>query len=480
MKRLAPLALLAACSTALAQKTPATSPANLLDRVKPSLVVVQYTYEGELGRRDLVAMGVVVRGDGLTIVPSEFTPRQLPDEQIKDFKLIIPGDDEQEIDATLLGRDERYNLTFVLPKKKPTTPMMPVKFSDTAVVPGDTIRSVGLLPKQAGYGPYEYSAHVAALLRGPVPQVLVDGGGMTVTGSVVFNDAGVAVGLVGPQNDRVLVVGDRVLPLGDRGLMLDDPRNPNATIENPTRAFVPASDFLPALQNPPTANRAIAYPFIGITQLTGLSKDVADFYGLKGKVAVQVGDVIPDFAAAKAGLKKGDVIVSLDGKPLERGDLPEEAPLIFNRKISRMSVGQTVTLGVIDGPTTQPSDAKPKDVGVTLGERPAPASRAKRFYAEDLGFTARDTAFEDTYSRKLPADSHGVIVAFVRPQSAAASAALESSDFVRQINQTPVADVAQFKQQYEAFRKSTPKEAVVLEVLRNGNTQIIRIEPPRE
>ncbi|HEX8324515.1 MAG TPA: PDZ domain-containing protein [Tepidisphaeraceae bacterium] len=478
MNRFAPLAsiaLLAACSVALAQTKPATPAGALLEKVRPSLVVVQFTYEGELGRRELSAMGVVVRDDGLTIVPSELTPRQLPDEQIKEFKLIIPGDDETEIEAVMLGRDERYNLTFIVPKTKPATPMTPITFVGDPLSPGQTVRSVGLLPKTSGYTPYVYESRVAAVLRGPVPQVLVDGSGMTVTGSAVFDDSGRAIGLVNAQNDRLLVLGDRTLPLNDRSLILNDPRNPNATVENPTRVFVPASDFLPALESPPTLEQPLKFPFIGVVQLTGLTKDVAEFYGLQGKVAIQVGDVIPSFSAARAGLKKGDVIVSLEGRPLERGDLPEESPMIFTRHLSRLSVGQNVTLGVITKAGTEP-----KPVEVTLDERPAPASRAKRFYAEDLGFTARDVAFEDTFSRKLAADVKGVIVAFVRPQSGAQSANLDNGDFVRQINQTPVTGIDQFKEQYEAFRKEKPKEAVVLEVLRSGNTQIIRIEPPRE
>lgn len=483
MKRPATLAafvVFAAASLAVAQTQPASLPsaapaADLLAQVRPSLVVVQFTYEGELGRRELAAMGVVVREDGLIIVPSELTPRQLPDEQMKEFKLIVPGDDETEIEAVLLGRDDRYNLTFIAPKTKPAKPMTPITFHGDTLTPGQTVRSVGLLPKTAGYGPYVYQSRVAAVLRGPVPQVLVDGSGMTVTGSPVFDDSGRAIGLINAQNDRVLVLGDRLLPLNDRSLILNDPRNPNATIENPTRVFVPASDFLPALAAPPTADTPIQFPFVGVVQMTGLTKDVAEFYGLAGKVAIQIGDVVPNFSAARAGLTKGDVIVSVDGRPLEKGDLPEEAPLIFTRQLSRMKVGQAVQLGVISK-----AGAEPRTVEVTLDERPAPGSRSKRFYAEDLGFTARDVAFEDTYGRKLPADAKGVVVAFVRPQSGAQSANLDNGDFVRQLNQTPVTDVDQFKQQYEAFRKDKPKEAVVLEVLRGGNTQIIRIEPPRE
>ncbi|MGN6505682.1 MAG: PDZ domain-containing protein [Tepidisphaeraceae bacterium] len=474
MKLRAAIPLLTICSIAAAQTTqPTSAPASMLEKVKPSLVVVQYTYDGELGRRDLVAMGVVVREDGLTMVPMDFTPRQLPDEQMKDFKLIIPGDDETEYDAQFLGRDEPYNVSFILPKKPHS--FAPVKFVAEPAKVGDQVYSVGLLPKSAGYQPYQYQSHVSAILRGPIPQVLVDGSGLTVTGSVVLNADGAAIGTVPPQNDRVLVVGKDVLPLNDRGLMLDDPHNPNATVENVARVFVPSSDFLAALQSPPKPGEAMKFPFIGVVQLTGLTKDVAEYYGLKGKVAIQVGDVIPGFSADKAGLKKGDIITSLNGKPLERGDLPDEAPMIFTRKLSEMKVGDQVTFGVV-----REQDQPPKQIKVTLDERPASPNKSKRFYAEDLGFTARDVAFEDTYQRKLPQGTKGVVIAFVRPQSSAQAAQIDTNDFVTQINQTPVTNVDEFKADYQKVRKDKPNEAVVLEVLRGGNTQIIRIEPPRE
>lgn len=465
--------LFAASSMALAQTQPSTDAAALLAKTKPSLVVAQFTYDGEMGRREFSAMGVVVREDGLTIVPADFMPRQFADSQVTDFKLLIPGDEEKEIECDWLGRDERYNVLFYLPKQKQT--MTPIKFEGVTLQVGQAVRSVGLLPKSAGYQQYTYGSGVAAVLRGPVPQVLVDGRGMTVAGSVVFNDAGQAVGLVNAQNDRRLVIGREVIPMNDRPLTLDDPQNPNATIETPTRTFIPASDFIAGIQHAPTKDNPPRFPFIGVTQLTGLSKDLAEYYNLKGKVAIQVGDVIPTFSAARAGLKKGDVIVSVDGQPLERGDTPDESPLILTRHLARMEIGQKVQLGIVTGP-----DTPPKSVEVTLDERPAPASKSKRFYAEDLGFSSRNAAFEDTYSRKLPADTKGVVIAFVRPQSAAQTATLQNGDFVRQINQTPVTDVDQFKQQYDAFRKEKSKEAVVLEVLRGGNTQIIRIEPPRE
>jgi S1-C subfamily serine protease len=431
----------------------------IMEAARPSLMVVQFTYEAEMGRRDFSGMGVVVREDGLTMFSIDLSPRILPDEQMKDFKLIVPGDEEIEMDAIFMGRDERYGVSFIKPKDEKK--LKAIQFVDRPSSIGETVHSVGLLPKPAGYQPYFTTARVSSKMRGPIPQVLVDGAGLSVIGAPVFNDKGEAIGFINSQPDRSVI--------------LNDERQPYGSIENPARLYVPASDFLPAIQNPPQPDKPIKLPFLGVTQLEGLSKDIAEFYGLKGQVAIGVGDVIPGFSAEKAGLKKGQIIVSLNGKPLERGDMPEEAPMILTRQLGRMEVGQKVKLGVITEPN-KPATT----IEMTLDERPASAGKAKRFYAEDLGFTTRDGVFDDTYARKLPPDSKGIVVTFVRPQSTARAAELAPNDFVTQLNQTPVTSVEQFKEAYQAFRKEKPKEAVVLEVLRGGKTQIIRIEPPRD
>src|SRR5262245_19178442 len=78
----------------------------LYERVSPSLVVVQYTFDSELGRQELSTGGIVISADGLVIISSAVTPNAMPDEQMKDFKIIIPGDDETEIEAEFQGRDD--------------------------------------------------------------------------------------------------------------------------------------------------------------------------------------------------------------------------------------------------------------------------------------------------------------------------------------------------------------------------------------
>jgi serine protease Do len=454
---LAAMILLLLCGRAHALLPPQEAQ-KLYDRVKPSLVGVQYTYKSELGRREFVGAGIIVSGEGLVITSIGLVPEQIPDEQMTEFKIIVPGDAENEIDADFQGRDERSSIAFI--KTHDPQKWTPLKFQEEPVKIGDTVISVGLLPKSAGYTAYLTQAPVSALLRGPVPQVLVGAQGLCVLGSPVFNEAGLAIGMVNHQ--------------ADQSVLLNDAGNPLATVISPPRVFVPARDFLQSLADPPTPQSPLKLPWMGVAQLTGLKKAVADYENLKGQAAVQVGDVIPGLAADKAGLKAGNVIVKMDGQPLERGDEPDEAAAILMRKIHRLKVGAKVTFSVLDQ-----RDKPLRDVTVMLAERPKPPNEAARFYAEDLGFTAREVVFEDTYERKLPADSPGVVVALVKPSSSAQTAGLHYGDLVTRLNQTAITDLKQFKQQYEEFRKASPREGVVLEVMRGVNTQVIRIEPPQ-
>ena len=432
----------------------------------PSLVAVQYTYEGELGRRELVGAGVVVSDDGLVMTSISMTPLSLPDEQMKSFKILIPGDDQTEIDAEFVGRDERSNVSFVRIKSKDSEKdnvhdkLKPIKFEDVSVDIGDELVSIGLLGKTAAYQSYFTTALVSANLRGEIKHILATDG-LGAVGSPVFNTKGQAIGWVHMQ-------------LGQQSFLNDnDPQSVIQSLYIAPRTFVPTKEFSRSLSDPPTPGKPIKLPWMGVAQMGGLKKEVAEFFGLKNKAAVQVGDVIAGTPAEKAGLKAGNIIVALNGKDLERGDVPDEAAAILSRQIRWLKPGDTVALSVITEPNKPPTEIK-----MNLSERPKQENTAKRFYAEDLGFTAREIVFDDAYRRKLPADTKGVVIALVKPASAAQSGKLQQGDLVTRLNQTAITDVDQFKQAYQEFRKN-PKEAVVLEAIRQGQDEIIRIEPPR-
>lgn len=432
-------------------------------KITPSLVAIQYTYDGELGRREFVGAGLVVSNDGLVMTSINFTPQMLPDEQMKDFKLLIPGDDEKEVPAVFAGRDERSNTAFIKATDPSKHQWKPVKFEDLPVNVGDEVVSVGLLGKSAAYQSYFAQALVSANLRGEIRHVMVTPSGLAGVGSPVFNAEGKAIGWVPMQQGQVLTLND------------PNPQNQLQAVYAPPRMFIPTKEFSVSLKDPPVAGQPLKLPWIGVAKMTGLKKDVAEFFGMTGQAAVQVGDVIPKTPADDAGLKPGAIIVKLDGQPLERGDEPDEAAMILMKKIKQMKVGSQITFSVITEPNKPPADIK-----LTLAQRPPQENQAKRYYAEDLGFTARQIVFDDTYMRKLPADQKGVVIALVKPAGAAQAGKLQRGDLITKLNQTAITDVDQFKTAYQDARKTKPKEAVVLEAIRGGNDEIIRIEPPQK
>jgi C-terminal processing protease CtpA/Prc len=92
-----------------------------------------------------------------------------------------------------------------------------------------------------------------------------------------------------------------------------------------------------------------------------LSGQLANYFKVEAG-SLLVSEVEADSPAGRAGLKAGDIIVQMDGKPVAHGQqLREHA--------ARAEAGTQITLGVR-------RDGKPVDVKVTVGER-APA-RARR------------------------------------------------------------------------------------------------------
>ena len=119
-------------------------------------------------------------------------------------------------------------------------------------------------------------------------------------------------------------------------------------------------------------------------------------------------------------------------------------------------------------------------IAVTLGPRPRQPNEVDRYYAQDLGFVAREAVFIDNYTHKMKPDAKGVVVDLLRRDGAAATAKLAAQDWIMQLNGQPTTDLTEFKKDYQAFRKDHPRDEVVLVVHRRGGQEAtINIEPPQ-
>ena len=263
----------------------------LYDQVTPSLVVVQYVFQNELGRMELSGAGIVVSEDGLVMASITLFPEQFPDDQMKDFKVLVPRENGEptELEAVFQGRDERTNLAFL--KTKEPQHWKPIKFEKGSLNVADPVISVGMLPKGANYKTYLVEGAVAAKLRGEIPQVLVTGGGLAAMGSPVFDEDGKPVGMVAPT--------------GQSPLLNDTRAEPPQDVIAPPRFFIPSHDFLLGIEDPPTPEKPIKLPWMGVTQMTGVTKDLAEVLGLANQAAIQIGDVIPDAPAEEGRPQAG-------------------------------------------------------------------------------------------------------------------------------------------------------------------------------
>src|SRR2546423_13267146 len=81
----------------------------LYEQASPSLVAVKYTWESELGRRELIGAGGVVREGGLVMSPLSGVDMRIPGEQMKGVTLTIaPGGKGAEgVGTGLPGGGER-------------------------------------------------------------------------------------------------------------------------------------------------------------------------------------------------------------------------------------------------------------------------------------------------------------------------------------------------------------------------------------
>ncbi|HTH52929.1 MAG TPA: trypsin-like peptidase domain-containing protein [Edaphobacter sp.] len=178
---------------------------------------------------------------------------------------------------------------------------------------------------------------------------------------------------------------------------------------------------------------------IGISFQSATNSAVGRIYGFKNGIIVST--VTPSGGAAKAGLKPGDVIVSIDGRQIKDGDdLVED--------ISARKIGSSVKIGYL-------RDGKPDSANVVIGDR------AKTYADIEGGGDQDDNGPQEsdagqsklgiTVSTIPPAIaqksgvSHGVIVTSVRPGSFADEIGLAKGAIITEINKKAVTDEASYR-----------------------------------
>jgi serine protease Do len=107
----------------------------------------------------------------------------------------------------------------------------------------------------------------------------------------------------------------------------------------------------------------VVRPWLGISA-QDLTPEIAEHFKVKEKEGVLVSQVHPGTGAEKAGLASGDIIMSVDDKPVKNvGELVKE--------IQKKKVGEKVKLNIIRG-------GKPLTIEVTTASMPEKAELEKK------------------------------------------------------------------------------------------------------
>ena len=181
------------------------------------------------------------------------------------------------------------------------------------------------------------------------------------------------------------------------------------------------------------------YLGVGIGDLTD---ETAPFFGLKKNAkGVLISEVIEDSAADKAGIRHNDVIIELNGEPVESRDA-------FRNQVAMLKPGSRISLVVW-------RDRKRKAITVKLGKRPSTEELSGNLSPEtldELGFTVQDLN-DDLAERYGYEGQSGVVVREVESGSQAAQKGIAPGALIKEVNQQEVRNTEEFNEAIKKARK---------------------------
>ncbi len=222
----------------------------------------------------------------------------------------------------------------------------------------------------------------------------------------------------------------------------------------------------PREEKEPDVDTELPRPWLGVrTQV--VTSDVASALGLSKAGGHRITEVYPGTEAAKAGLQPGDILVSINGRPVRATRMQDTEEL--KRTIEAMVVGESAKLGILRA-------GKPETITVALEATPKSASTAKTAKQEFLEFTVRDIVPMDRMESRQLRETRGVMVSDVTPGGWAAMAGLNPQDVVLSMQHKATPDVGTFESVMASILKEQPK-VMTLFVQRGYRTHFVFIEP---
>lgn len=370
--------------------------------------------------------GLIIRRDGLILTNHHVVENAQ--------EITVTLNDKREYKAGVIGRDPKTDLAIIKIDAKSELPVAPLGNSDTLRV-GDWVVAIGnpfglnntvtagivsAKGRVIGAGPYDNFIQTDAPIN------------PGNSGGPLFNTAGEVIGI----NTAIFSQSG-----GNVGIGFAVPINLAKTL-------------LPELESKGSITRA----WLGISVQT-LTPELASSLNLEKTAGALVADVVSQGPAEKAGIKRGDVIVTYDGKKIdESSSLPA--------LVAATPVGKTVPLEIVRNGKTQTVNvtvSKLKDETVALD---TPHEKSS------WGLALRELRPQERLRMGLK-DREGVLIINVVPDSPAADAGVRPGDVILQVNQTSVESVEAVKN--EVAKAKAKKPLLLLLRRADGNTGFVAL-----
>ena len=362
--------------------------------------------------------------------------------------------DRSEFKARVVGRDPFSDLALLKIESKKALPF--VQFGDsTRTRVGDWVVAIG--------NPFGLGGTVTAGIVSALHRTIGLGGAYD---RYIQTDASINQGNSGgPMFD----LGGNVIGI-------------NTAIFSPTGGNVGIGFAIPAEQARPVIEQLKGggrvkrgYLGVGIQPMT---EDIASGLGLPKDRGEIVSRVEPGEAAARAGIRQGDVIIKVNNREVTPDEtlsyIVANTPIGTRMPIELVREGKRMTLTAVVG------ERPPEDQLAAGGEdgdqgsaTPVPSAQSTR---QSIGLGLQALTPDVARQLGVAATVRGVVVAQIDPNSDAAAEGIQRGDIILSINQRPVASVADAAAAVDAARKAGRGTALLFIQRGNGTPRYIGVK----
>ncbi len=431
MMLLAGLAMLPPATPSFAAREPLASMRAQIDvandKVRKALVrirVVSTEYrEGREVKMQEVGSGAIITKDGYII-----TNHHVAGHASRMFCTLW---NREEIEAELIGTDPLTDISVIKLKPEKPREFTPASFGDSATLRvGDSVLAMGspmALSQSVTLGIISNTEMVLPRFWGEGNRFQLDGEDVGGLVRWIGHDAAIYGGNSGGPlvNLRGEIIGINEISYGLSGAI--------------------PGNIAKAVARELMAKGKVQRSWLGI-EPQALFKEEHD------KKGILIGGVWEDSPAAKAGIKAGDILTSLDGKAVDV-HFDEQMPDFMGR-VSSLPIGKPV-------PAVIEREGKKMDVSMTPRERGEIFPKQREL--KRWGITARDFSFLLAMEMKRT-NTDGVLVSSVRPGGPAGEAkpSLERGDVLIEVNGSPVKSVEDLEALTQKLSAGKPEPVPVI------------------